>query len=71
MDGIAINNKGNGSDISTACSIPQGFTKGKIFGSKEYLLKNLFTKLYNQGLRLLTKIRKDMENHLLAIENTA
>ncbi|WHQ47025.1 MAG: hypothetical protein MTP17_01485 [Candidatus Midichloria sp.] len=33
------------------------------------LLLYLLLKL--QGLRLLTKIRKDMENHLLAIENTA
>ena len=41
--------------------------KGKAFGDKGYLSK-IFGELYEQGLKLITKLRKNMKNKLLPIE---
>lgn len=57
-------NKGNSSDLSAVISITKGL-EGKIFGDKGYISKDLFIKLYRQGLRLFRGIRKDMKNHLV------
>jgi len=57
-------NKGNRSDLSAVTSITKGL-EGKIFGDKGYISKDLFIKLYRQGLRLFRGIRKDMKNHLV------
>ncbi|XVN40968.1 MAG: IS982 family transposase [Rickettsia endosymbiont of Argas persicus] len=75
---IVINNKGaimaikitkaNNSDLSAAEAITAGL-QGKIFGDKGYISKDLFSKLYNRGLRLFTGIRKDMKNHLIEMED--
>jgi len=43
---------------------------GKLFGDKGYLInKELFKKLYSKGVHLFTKIRKNMENKLLSIQD--
>lgn len=75
---LVINNKGeimaikitkaNSSDLSSADSITKGL-EGKLFGDKAYISKNLFAKLYARDLRLFTGIRKDMQNHLLELED--
>lgn len=39
--------------------------KGVIAADKGYLSKELFAKLYKQGLKMLTGIRKDMKNYLM------
>lgn len=41
--------------------------KGNCYGDKGYLSK-IFSELYQQGLKLITKIRKNMKNKLLPIE---
>ena len=39
---------------------------GKVFGDKGYLIsKELYKKLYEQGIQLITKIRKNMKNILM------
>jgi len=38
---------------------------GKLFGDKGYLGKKLFEKLWNQGIHIITKIRKNMNNKLM------
>jgi len=38
---------------------------GYLFGDKAYLSKNLFQKLYQHGLKLITKIRSNMKNVLM------
>jgi len=38
---------------------------GKLFGDKGYLSKKLFHKLYENGIKLITKIRKKMKNKLM------
>lgn len=40
---------------------------GVVAADKGYLSKELFAKLYTQGLKLLTGIRKGMKNHLVQI----
>jgi len=75
---IVVNNKGeimaikitkaNNSDLSAASDITAGL-KGKIFGDKGYISKDLFSNLYSRGLRLFTGIRKDMKNHLFEMED--
>ncbi len=45
------------------------FIKGKLFGDKGYLSQKLFEKLYKKGIMLITKIRKNMKNKLMSIED--
>jgi len=40
---------------------------GKLFGDKGYLSKSLFNELYNRGIELITKIKKNMKNKLLPL----
>ncbi|QGO66436.1 hypothetical protein Psal073_01388 [Piscirickettsia salmonis] len=35
---------------------------GKIIGDKGYISQKLFDQLYEKGLQLITKIRKNMKN---------
>ena len=42
---------------------------GKIFGDAGYVSQSLFEMLYEQGLQLFTKIRKNMKNKLISIED--
>lgn len=60
--------QGNNSDLSATASLAKGL-KGKIYGDKGYISKNLFNELWQQGLRLFTGIRKDMHNHLLSFSD--
>lgn len=39
--------------------------KGKLFGDKGYISPKIFENLYRRGLRLYTKIRKNMKNKLM------
>lgn len=41
--------------------------RGKLMGDKGYISKDLFARLWKQGLHLLTGIRKNMKNHLMPI----
>lgn len=43
----------------------KGNLKGKIFGDKGYIGKQIFDELYKQGLKLITGIRKNMKNYLI------
>ena len=40
---------------------------GKMFGDKAYLGKELFTKLMDKGLELITHVRKNMKNRLMSL----
>jgi hypothetical protein len=43
---------------------------GKIYGDKGYLLNSeLFESLYNQGIHVVTKIRKNMQNKLMVMQD--
>lgn len=42
---------------------------GKLFGDKGYISKKLFETLMEQGLQLITRVRKNMKNQLLALED--
>ena len=39
---------------------------GKIFGDKGYISQKLFERLYERGLQLITKIKKNMKNRLMS-----
>ncbi len=41
--------------------------EGKLLGDKGYISKNLFSRLWQRGLHLLTGIRKNMKNHLMPL----
>lgn len=41
--------------------------KGKVYADKGYLSKDLFNKLYQQGLTLITGIKRNMKNYLMPI----
>ena len=40
---------------------------GKLFGDKGYLSKELFVLLFEQGVQLITKLRKNMKNKLMPL----
>lgn len=45
---------------------------GKIFGDKGYIINtDLFEKLYSKGKQLVTKVRKNMKNKLMSLEDKA
>jgi hypothetical protein len=48
--------------------ITQGLT-GKLIGDKGYLSQTLFEKLMTRGLKLITKVRRNMKNKLVELED--
>lgn len=42
---------------------------GKLIGDKGYISKDLFEKLMQRGLKLITKLRKNMKNRLVEMED--
>jgi len=42
---------------------------GKLFGDKGYLSKKIFKILWNKGIKMVTKIRKNMRNILMEMED--
>ena len=40
---------------------------GKLFGDKGYISQKLFFKLYDRGLQIITKLKKNMKNKLMSI----
>ena len=41
---------------------------GKLFGDKGYLSKKIFENLWGWGIKVVTKIRKNMKNKLVLLE---
>lgn len=73
---VVINNKGEimavkftAGNVNDRCVLEEvtQHLKGKIFGDKGYISKDLFFKLWNRGLHLITGIRKNMKNHLMPL----
>ena len=42
---------------------------GKLFGDRGYISKDLFSALWNQGVHLITGIRRNMRNKLLPLQD--
>jgi hypothetical protein len=42
---------------------------GKLFGDRGYISQALFQQLYEEGLMLITSLRKNMKNHLMLLED--
>ncbi len=40
---------------------------GKLFGDRGFISNDLFLKLYEKGLQLITKLRSNMKNRLMSI----
>ena len=62
--------KGNVDDRNV--KIIKDMTKGlfgKMFGDRGYLGKALFEALFQDGLQLITKIKKNMKNHLMSLKD--
>ena len=55
---------GNMSDISAVSYLARNCF-GQLFGDKGYLSQSKFTELYEKGIQLITKIRKNMKNKLM------
>jgi IS5 family transposase len=53
-------------DTKSVLQITKDIT-GKLFGDKGYISKRLFELLYERGITLITKIRKNMKNKLLPL----
>ena len=71
---VVVNNKGhlmavkitpgNTDDREPLGDMAKGLT-GKCYADKGYIGKKVFKKLWDQGLHLVTGIRKNMKNHLM------
>ena len=42
---------------------------GKLYGDKGYISKDLFKKLFVDGVHLITKIKKNMKNSLMLLQD--
>ena len=42
---------------------------GKLYGDKGYISKDLFEKLFVNGVHLITKIKKNMKNSLMLLQD--
>ena len=42
---------------------------GKLFGDKGYLSKALFDTLFQDGIQLITKLKKNMKNHIMTLKD--
>ena len=42
---------------------------GKLFGAKGYISKDLFEQLFIDGVHLITKIKKNMKNNLMLLQD--
>ncbi|NEP83335.1 MAG: IS982 family transposase [Okeania sp. SIO3B3] len=40
---------------------------GKVFGDKGYIKKELFERLWKKGIQLITRLKKNMKNHLIPL----
>jgi hypothetical protein len=60
---------GNVSDANerVVTSLTKGLS-GRLFADKGYISKDLFAKLWQQGLQLVTNIRKNMQNKLMDLQ---
>lgn len=56
--------KANVDDRKTVDYLSQGLS-GNLIGDKGYISQELFDRLYEQGLKLITKIKKNMKNKLM------
>ena len=45
------------------------FIYGKLIGDKGYISKNLFQKLFVDGIQLITKLKSNMKGSLMSISN--
>ncbi|MBF3378646.1 IS982 family transposase, partial [Leptospira borgpetersenii serovar Balcanica] len=41
---------------------------GKLFGDRGYISQSLFESLYEKGIQLITKLKKNMKNKLMPLE---
>ena len=57
---------GNTDDRKPVQKLTKGLS-GKLFGDRGYLSKQLFEELLQQGLQLVTTVRKNMKNRLLSV----
>jgi hypothetical protein len=57
---------GNIDDRAPVPKLTQGLV-GKLFGDRGYISQKLFEALFEQGLQLITSIRKNMKNRLLPL----
>lgn len=55
---------GNTSDLTVLPQLTSGLF-GKLFGDKGYISKEMFEKLFNEGIQLITKLRARMKNKLM------
>lgn len=59
---------GNIADVSMAETLTRNYY-GKVFGDKGYISKNLFQSLLKRGVHLFTKLRSNMKNKLIKMED--
>lgn len=61
---------GNTSDTDKNCVTKLAERmRGKLFGDRGYISKDLFAALWNQGIHLITGIRRNMKNKLLPVQD--
>jgi hypothetical protein len=57
---------GNTADSTVLDEITQHLT-GKLYADKGYISREVFSKLWQRGLHLITGIRRNMQNHLMPL----
>ncbi|WP_168464681.1 IS982 family transposase [Wolbachia endosymbiont of Ctenocephalides felis wCfeT] len=67
IQGVTLT-KGNVDDRKPVPNLTKKLT-GLLFGDKGYIKKELFEKLFDRGLKLVTKVKKGMKNTLISLED--
>ncbi|SFI46041.1 transposase [Nitrosomonas sp. Nm34] len=65
MPGVKIT-AGNGDDRDPVPELARSLS-GKLFGDRGYISQTLFEQLWEQGVQLVTRVRKNMKNKLLPL----
>lgn len=55
-------------DLSVIAKVTNGLW-GKLFGDRGYISKKLFEELWSRGIQIITKLKQNMKNQLLTIED--
>ncbi len=66
IQGVTLT-KGNVDDRKPVPNLTEKLI-GLLFGDKGYIKKELFEKLFDRGLKLVTKVKKGMKNTLMLLE---
>ena len=69
IDGFINTKKVGWNNQPTKCPLRLDYIYGKLFGDKGYIDKNLFQRLFIDGIQLITKLKSNMKGTLMSVSD--